>query len=63
METIHIYPENDLQEHITEGYPCQCPCEPDSWYDEEVDAIFVTHNSFDGRELVEEAKRILNDEK
>ena len=57
METYHIYPENDIQDHNTEGY--NCPCHPEVNYDKEDDAIFVLHNSFDGREAVEEAKRIL----
>jgi hypothetical protein len=54
----HVYPLNDLQEHITDGPGC--PCNP------RIDLVGATlvyiHNSFDHREIAEEAIRILNGE-
>ncbi len=57
METFHIYPDDEEKSHDLEGYSCNC--EPEITYHEEDDVIFVFHNSFDGREALEEAKRIL----
>jgi hypothetical protein len=54
----HIYPINDLREHITVGV--DCPCKPEV---EVVGAsLLIIHNSFDHREIVEEAIRIINGE-
>lgn len=47
---IHVYPLNDQREHDTEEVGC--PCGP------RVEAVeeecLVVHNSFDGREFVEQ---------
>ncbi len=53
---IHVYPINDLQEHILIGV--DCPCKPDV---EVIGAILViVHNAFDHREIVEQAINIMN---
>lgn len=57
METIHVYPVNDIEPHELEGY--RCKCEPKVEYQQDIDSIMVIHNSFDGREVVEQAKEIL----
>lgn len=53
----HIYPVNDLHEHITsamEGVDLMsCPCKPT--FDAEHNTII--HNSFDGREQYETGER------
>lgn len=54
---IHIYPNNDIKEHILEGV--NCPCEPKITTDG-YDDVIIIHNSFDGREGVEWANEILN---
>lgn len=58
---FHVSPINDLNEHIlkcefpTDGLPyCRCPCNPA--YQIEGEGVLVIHNSFDGREVLEEAK-------
>jgi len=57
----HVYPIDDEQEHDTESHPGDgsgklCHCQP------RIDWEFqcVIHSSFDGRELVEQAEKILN---
>ncbi len=46
---VHVYPENDLLPHITEGLGC--PCNPTV---ENVEGgVLVIHNSYDGREKAE----------
>lgn len=55
---IHIIPLNDDEEHTEDS---TCKCEP-TMFEEEGDMIFV-HNSFDGREGVEFANEILNNQK
>jgi hypothetical protein len=57
METIHVYPINDIEPHELEGY--RCKCDPKVEYQHESESIMVIHNSFDGRELVEAANKIL----
>jgi hypothetical protein len=47
----HVYPINDLREHITDGVECWCRPE----YDE--DENLVIHNSADGREQFETGER------
>ena len=55
-EDIHVYPINDLQEHILEGL--DCPCEPTI---EVVGAVLViAHNAWDNREIIEQAEEIIN---
>lgn len=60
----HIYPLNDLDEHdlITKhtriglAY-CECKCNPSIQRDGEM--ILVVHNSFDGREVFEQAHEMI----
>lgn len=52
---IHIYPLNDLQEHKLKGNDCDCL--PTTDFKREL----IIHNSFDGREAVEEANEILSE--
>ena len=51
---LHVFPIDDLRDHVLVG--CDCWCNPE--YDE-VDDI-VTHNSMDGREDFETGKRKLS---
>lgn len=64
MIVIHVYPINDLKQHVTKCYKasgsppaCLCNCMPE--HEEVGDSIIVIHNSFDGREGVEWAEEIL----
>lgn len=57
MEWRHVYPVNDLKPHDTTGNPC--PCDPAI----DLKNRLVVHNSYDGREAVEAAERILEAEK
>lgn len=53
---IHVYPLGDERDHTME-FTCECHpefCELDEG------EFMLLHNSFDHRELVEEANRILN---
>jgi hypothetical protein len=59
----HVYPQNDLGEHILETVErmgflyCQCDCCAEV---RQVDGGYiVVHNSYDGREGVEWANEIL----
>ena len=52
----HVYPLNDLHEHITEGV--ECPCNPAV---EVIGAdLLIIHNAFDNREIIDEAVSIMN---
>lgn len=53
---VHVYPLNDLCEHITDGLGC--PCEPR--VEIEGAALIYVHNAFDHREIVEQAIEIMN---
>jgi hypothetical protein len=55
---IHVYPLNDLQEHVVDGPGC--PCEPR--IEVEGAVLIYIHNAWDHREIVEEAIRIMNGE-
>jgi hypothetical protein len=55
-DDIHVYPLDDLQEHITDGPGC--PCEPRVDVDGAV--LIYIHNAFDYREIVEQAIDIMN---
>lgn len=55
---IHIYPLNDLKEHDTSDKGNTCKCNPRIVI-ENYSEILVIHNSFDGREAVEFANKIL----
>lgn len=49
---FHVYPINDIKEHDIESTTCHC--HPEVEIIEESGNILVIHNSFDGRELLEE---------
>jgi hypothetical protein len=55
---IHVFPVNDLKEHITDGPGC--PCTPEIRL--EGGNLIYVHNSYDHREIVEEAIDIMNGE-
>lgn len=50
---IHVYPVSDLKEHDTENTTCDC-CPAVTFEEGE---MIVVHNSFDGREEVEEQNK------
>lgn len=52
MAIYHVYPVNDLENHLTEE-GSQCPCRPTLKIEDSGDLIFV-HNSWDGREIWEQ---------
>lgn len=52
-QPIHVYPLNDLREHVTDG--CVCWCQP--VVDEQDGMPIVIHNSLDGREAFEIGER------
>ncbi len=55
---VHVYPLNDLHEHLTIG--TGCPCEPTV---EVIGAnLLIIHNAFDYREIIEQAIEIMNGE-
>lgn len=49
-EAIHVVPISDTDEHIMVG---DCGCEPSIEDGEHYDRPIITHNSFDGREVIE----------
>lgn len=56
---VHIIPVDDLEEHLDRvelpliGNPfCKCKCHPSYIFED--DTMVVVHNSFDGREIIEE---------
>jgi hypothetical protein len=52
MSDVHVYPVNDLKEHDVESR--YCSCRPKL---EEVEGgMVVVHNSWDGREIREQAE-------
>lgn len=58
----HVVPVNDRKPHDT---GLLCDCDPDIQFEdpedgEKYEAPLITHNSFDGREALAEAKQILN---
>jgi len=55
-DDIHVYPLNDLREHTTDGPGC--PCEPRVEINGAV--LIYIHNSWDHREIVEQAIDIMN---
>jgi hypothetical protein len=52
---LHVYPKNDLHPHILDG--TDCPCHPIVRVDGE--GLLIIHNSWDGREYVEEAREYI----
>lgn len=55
--SIHVYPLNDLQEHIFES---TCFCNPIVTIQN--GEIIICHNSFDGREIIEKVNQIIKNE-
>lgn len=51
MKIYHVYPLNDIKEHITEATK-DCDCNPEIQYQDNGN-IIVVHTSFDGRENFE----------
>ncbi len=49
---LHVYPENDLQEHNTEGSICSCnpKVEPQN-----NGILIIIHNAWDCRDITERA--------
>lgn len=63
-KVFHVYPLNDLESHYLEcvypaiGNPyCPCKCNPE--FKEEGESLLIIHNSFDGREVFEQAKEMV----
>ena len=56
IEIWHVIPTKDLEEHEELS---TCKCNPKVEILEESGAVLIIHNSFDGRELVEQANEIL----
>lgn len=54
----HVYPLNDLLPHNTEGTECHC----DPKIEVVGGSLLIVHNSFDGRELREQALKEADDE-
>ncbi len=48
---VHVYPVNDLREHITQGLECWCKPRVDE------DDVIV-HNAMDGREQWETGRKL-----
>ena len=48
---LHVYPLNDLREHVIEGYGENC------WCNIRVEDGIVIHTSMDGREKFETGER------
>jgi hypothetical protein len=57
-DDIHVYPLDDLREHITDGPGC--PCEPTVKV--EGATLIYVHNAWDHREIIEQAIDIMNGE-
>jgi hypothetical protein len=55
---IHVYPIGDTKEH--DLYSTTCHCSPKVSFENE--EMIVVHNSFDGREIIEEVNKILGNE-
>lgn len=53
--TLHVYPKDDLREHITDGdQPCWCRPSVDA----EQEEVIVIHNSMDRREEYEQGRKL-----
>ena len=52
MNAWHVYPLNDLRDHVTEGDGCWCqPTDEDG---------VLIHHSMDGREAFETGERLMS---
>lgn len=63
-KVFHVHPRNDLEEHILKCvYPAigspYCPCKYNPQFKEEDDSLLIVHNSFDGREVFEQAQEMI----
>lgn len=53
-QTVHVYPNNDLIDHDTDGGDCPCGPTPEPVFDADGACGWViTHHSLDGREAHE----------
>ena len=52
---IHVYPIDDFKDHLLES---TCDCNPAVTIQN--GEMIICHNSFDGREIIEEVNEILN---
>jgi hypothetical protein len=53
LDIYHIYPLNDLKEHLIDGPEAalgKCECKPVL----KEGGLLIVHNSFDGREILEQ---------
>lgn len=50
MKILHVYPLGDLRKHCTNSKECWC----NPKLEKRDNGIVVTHNSLDGRELIEQ---------
>ena len=51
-DIYHVLPIDDLQSHEESK---DCACEP------RIEDNIIVHNSYDGREIIEEAVRVMNE--
>lgn len=59
-DEVHVLPEHDIWGHVTSG--TDCPCEPEILHKNGGETFIILHNAFDHREIVDEARRILDGE-
>lgn len=53
-QRVHVVPVNDTFKHDSSGSPCWCGPREEAVTNDGT-GVVITHNSFDGRELWEEA--------
>ena len=53
---IHVYPVNDLKEHILKGVDCHC----NPTVKVEGAGLIIVHNAYDHREIIEQANEVLD---
>ena len=57
-DSIHVLPVNEYDQHSSDGIEgLWCKCKPRS--EKTKSRILIVHNSFDQREIVEQAREIL----
>lgn len=58
-QPIHVLPVNDLHEHFSDGTPCLCMPTTEPVYEgKRFCGNLIVHNSWDGREIWEEADEV-----
>ena len=67
-KVFHVCPRNDLESHYLKCvYPVlgnpYCPCKCNPQFKEEDDSLLIVHNSFDGREVFEQAEEMIKHSK